>query len=75
MEGQQQQTQRNIKAILCQISPFHKEKIKSIARVRVSLERYTAKDELDIFVFPEMSFTGYNFENSEDAIKHAVKQN
>lgn len=61
MESNPQQQQRNLKALLCQISPFHKDKVKSIERVRVSMQMYSAKNELDIIIFPEMSFTGYNF--------------
>jgi protein N-terminal amidase len=71
----QQQSNRNIKALLCQISPFYKDKIKTINRIKISLERYSPKNELDILVFPEMSFLGYNFENFEDALQYAVQQN
>lgn len=57
----QQNKQRNLKALLCQVSPFYKDKAKSIERVKVSMNMYSDKNGLDIIIFPEMSFTGYNF--------------
>lgn len=33
---------------------------------------YSAESKLDIIVFPEMAFTGYNFTSTEDALPHAV---
>ena len=67
--------ERRIRALLCQVLPFHKQVSKSIDRIRVSLQKYSAKDELDIIAFPETCFSGYNFESVEDALPFAVKQN
>jgi predicted amidohydrolase len=36
---------------------------------------YGPKSQLDIVLFPEMSFTGYNFVNHEDALPYSVAQN
>jgi protein N-terminal amidase len=66
---------RNLKALLCQISPFHKDKKKTIDRVRASLKMYSEKSKLDIVLFPEIAFPGYNFKNHEDALPHAVEVN
>lgn len=66
---------RKIKAILCQVGPFYKQKEKTIQRIRKSLDLYSKNDELDIIVFPEMSFTGYNFKDQADALPFAVAQN
>jgi predicted amidohydrolase len=61
--------------LLCQISPIYKNKIATIERIGVSLQKYTKHDKLDIIVFPEMSFTGYNFASNEDALPFSVRQN
>lgn len=52
MESESKPTRRNIKALLCQISPFYKDKLKTIQRLQISLEKYTSKDKLDVVVFP-----------------------
>lgn len=76
---QEQQTQvvnrRNIKALLCQIAPIYKNKIATIERIGVSLKKYSKDDHLDLVLFPELAFTGYNFANPADALPLSVKQN
>lgn len=75
MEASQDKPVRNIKALLCQISPFHRDKQKTIDRVRISLQKYTSQAKIDIVLFPEMAFPGYNFKNHEDALPYAVEVN
>lgn len=43
---------KNIKALLCQICPFHKDKNQTIQRVSKSLEKYKPASKIDIVVFP-----------------------
>lgn len=74
MEGTQSQPVRNFKALLCQISPVLKQKKTTIDRVRISLQKYTPESQLDIILFPEMSFVGYNFATAEEALPFAVRQ-
>ena len=64
-----------MKALLCQVSPFHKDKKKTIDRIRNSLQIYSSKSQLDIVLFPEMAFSGYNFNDSQDALPYAVHPN
>lgn len=66
---------RTIKALLCQINPIYKDKTKTIQRVQISLEKYSEKDKIDVVLFPEMAFTGYNFKDPSDALPMAVLQN
>ena len=75
MEATNNNPVRNIKALLCQISPFPKDKKKTIDRVRISLNNYSSRSALDIVLFPEMAFSGYNFKNHEDALPYAVQVN
>jgi predicted amidohydrolase len=63
---------RKVKALLCQISPFHKDKERTVERVRKSLQIYNPSSKLDILLFPEIAFVGYNFANPQDALPHAV---
>lgn len=45
-------TNKNIKALLCQICPFHKDKNKTIQRISKSLEMYSQTSKIDIVIFP-----------------------
>lgn len=36
---------------------------------------YTPANALDLIIFPEMSFTGYNFSSFQDALPFSVAQN
>ena len=74
-ESSEQPSRRNIKALLCQIKPTYKNKIATIQRITVSLEKYSKKDNFDIVLFPEMAFSGYNFASHADALPYSVKQN
>ena len=65
---------RNLKALLCQVSPIYKNKIATIERIAVSLNKYSQDDHIDLVVFPEMSFTGYNFANPAEALPLSVQQ-
>ena len=65
---------KSIKAMLCQTRPQLKKKIENIQRVQVSLKNYSIDDKIDIVMFPEMSFVGYNFENQADAEPYAVEE-
>lgn len=69
-----QTDKKNLKSLLCQISPFHKDSSKTRARVAKSFELYNESHKLDLIVFPEMSFIGYNFKDKEDALPYSHKQ-
>lgn len=58
--------------MLCQTHPELKKKKENIARFNHHLNSLTLADYIDILVFPEMAFTGYNFKNSADVIEMAV---
>ncbi len=61
--------------MLCQIRPTYKDKNSTIERVQISLDKYSEKDAFDIVIFPEMTFSGYNFKDKADAYPFAVRQN
>lgn len=44
-------------------------------RVGISLSMYNKNHELDIILFPELTFTGYNFKDSIDALPFSCLQN
>ena len=46
---------------MCQINPFHKNSKNTIDRTERSLKMYERQSKLDLIMFPEMSFVGYNF--------------
>lgn len=53
--------------LLCQLAPVLRKKAQNIARARKSLQIYSSKDGIDVVLFPELSFTGYNFRDAQDA--------
>jgi len=58
--------------VLCQTHPTLKHKSQNIRRFDDHLKFLCQEDNIDILVFPEMSFTGYNFKNYDDALPEAV---
>jgi protein N-terminal amidase len=58
----------DLKVLVCQIDPEYKSPKKNIDRVRVSLEKYSDKDQIDVILFPEMAFTGYKFTDPKDVL-------
>ena len=56
---------------MCQINPFHKNAKNTIDRTQRSLKMYNSKSQLDLVMFPEMSFIGYNFSSKEEAMDYA----
>ncbi len=65
---------KHFKSLLVQNLPIYNQKTQNIKRMQVSLEKYSPKDGFDVVVFPEMSFTGYNFKDQKDASKLACYQ-
>lgn len=65
--------EKHIKVLLSQLSPTFKNKKANIERASSSLALYSSKDAIDIILFPEMSFVGYNFRDQADALPLAIK--
>ena len=57
-----------LKVLLGQLNPVFKRKQENLSRVAKSMERYGEQDGLDLVMFPEMAFVGYNFKNREHII-------
>ena len=70
----QPKDKKQLNTLLCQLSPKFKARTENINRAKLSLSHYTPKSDLDIILFPEMSFVGYNFENQADALPLACGQ-
>ena len=70
----EEENKKTIKALLCQLSPIHKDKEKNIERMGISLQNYSKNDRIDIVCFPQLAFVGFNFENQKDAEQYTVKQ-
>ena len=57
----------NLVKVLCvQFLPKFKDVKANISHLEKMLEKYTEKDGIDIIVFPEMSLSGYIFDNLQD---------
>lgn len=60
-----------LKVLLCQLGPLFKRKQDNLQRIATSMARYSEKDGIDIVMFPELAFIGYNFKNPEHIIEEA----
>lgn len=56
---------KHLKVLICQTKPVFKKKSENIDRIRVSLMKYNKEDNIDLVMFPEMAFTGYNFKDKD----------
>ena len=56
----------NVKVICVQYEPKFKDVQYNIKKLEKMFENYSEKDEIDIVVFPEMTLSGYVFDNLED---------
>lgn len=63
---------KTLEVVLCQTSPTFKYKSSNIARFKLKMAKLQPEDDIDIIVFPEMAFTGYNFKDKQDAMPLAV---
>lgn len=52
MENKEEENRKTIKALLCQLSPFQKDKQKNVERMSISLENYSKSDHIDLVCFP-----------------------
>ena len=59
-------SRKTVKVICVQYEPKFKDIKYNIEKLEKMFERYSEKDEIDIIVFPEMTLSGYVFENLED---------
>ena len=55
-----------VKVLCVQFEPKYKDVKANILHLEQMLQKYSEKDEIDIIVFPEMSLSGYIFDNLED---------
>ena len=55
-----------VKVLCVQFLPHFKDVKYNINHLEQMLSKYSEKDEIDIIVFPEMSLSGYIFDNLED---------
>ena len=62
-----EENQKKLVKVLCvQFEPKFKDIKENISHLEQMLQNYSEKDEIDIIVFPEMSLSGYIFDNLED---------
>lgn len=64
---------KTITAILCQVHSVFKKKTENIKRFDEQLQFYRSEEHIDIIIFPEMSFTGYDFKDYDDALPFSVR--
>ena len=58
---------KNTVKVLCvQFEPKYKDIKSNISHLEQMLSKYSEQDMIDIIVFPEMSLSGYIFDNIED---------
>lgn len=58
--------QEEVKVICVQYEPKFKDVKYNIKKLEKMFEKYSEKDKIDIVVFPEMTLSGYVFDNLED---------
>ncbi len=56
----------NCKALLIQYCPIPRDIESNMKKIESLLSKYTDNNKIDIVVFPEMTLTGYIFDNIED---------
>jgi predicted amidohydrolase len=56
-------TQKKLTVVLCQFDSILCKKKENIEKADRLLKKLGPEDAIDIVVFPEMAFTGYNFKN------------
>ena len=62
-----EENQKKLVKVLCvQFEPKFKDIKENISHLKQMLQNYSEKDEIDIIVFPEMSLSGYIFDNLGD---------
>ena len=59
-------TSNQVKIICVQYEPKYKDIKYNIKKLEYMFSSYSEKDEIDIIVFPEMTLSGYVFDNLED---------
>ncbi len=64
-----------VKFLCIQFEPKFKDIKENISHLDQMLQKYSEKDEIDIIVFPEMSLSGYIFDNLEDIKPYASLYN
>ena len=57
---------QTVKVICVQYEPKYKDIQYNINKLEKMFEKYSEKDEIDIIVFPEMTLTGYIFQDLDD---------
>jgi protein N-terminal amidase len=57
---------KSIKVIQVQMNPIRKDTLASLANGTGHLEKFSAADNIDLVIFPELCFSGYYFANHED---------
>ena len=57
---------KDVKVICVQYEPKYKDVKYNIKKLEKMFEKYSEKDAIDIIVFPEMTLSGYVFDNLED---------
>ena len=71
-----EENQKKLVKVLCvQFEPKFKDIKENISHLEQMLQNYSEKDEIDIIVFPEMSLSGYIFDNLEDIKPYASLYN
>ena len=71
-----EENQKKLVKVLCvQFEPKFKDIKENISHLKQMLQNYSEKDEIDIIVFPEMSLSGYIFDNLEDIKPYASLYN
>lgn len=61
----------NIKVIALQYAPFLKDIPATQRKVDSMLDKYTEKDNIDVLVLPELSFSGGTYISVEDILPYS----
>lgn len=67
--------EKSLKVLQVQNLPVHKDPVQSMKNASKMIEKYTAEDQIELLIFPELSFSGYFFHNSQDIAPYLENNN
>ena len=64
-----------VNVLLVQYNPKYKAISENIKFISNLLSKYTKEDKIDLIVFPEMTLSGYIFDNADDIMPYTSPYN
>ena len=68
----EEKNNKNLRVVVCQTKPDMLKKKENISRYDLVISKLKQEDTIDLMVFPEMAFSGYNFQDKQHVLPMAV---